>query len=94
MTELQDIENQISYYTDNLILNLYLNTKAGKLSGGNKRKLCVGNALIGGSEILFFDEPTTGVDPSSKRSLITTIQKTFEHGGYTVILSTLSVDEA
>jgi ATP-binding cassette subfamily A (ABC1) protein 3 len=50
-------------------LNLYVNRHAGKLSGGNKRKLCVANALIGGTSIVFFDEPSTGVDPISRRFL-------------------------
>jgi ATP-binding cassette subfamily A (ABC1) protein 3 len=44
------------------------------LSGGNKRKLCVALALIGGSDITFFDEPTTGVDPISRRTLFKTLK--------------------
>ena len=44
------------------------------MSGGNKRKLCVALALIGGSDITFFDEPTTGVDPISRRTLFKTLK--------------------
>jgi ATP-binding cassette subfamily A (ABC1) protein 3 len=39
------------------------------LSGGNKRKLCVSIALIGGPDLLFFDEPSSGLDPIAKRFL-------------------------
>lgn len=42
---------------------------AGKLSGGMKRRLCVAMALVGGSRCVFLDEPTTGLDPVSKRQL-------------------------
>ena len=41
--------------------------RSEKLSGGNKRKLCVSIALIGGSDIQFFDEPSSGVDPIARR---------------------------
>ncbi len=43
--------------------------KAGALSGGMKRRLCVAIALVGGSRVVFLDEPTTGLDPVSKRQL-------------------------
>jgi ABC-type multidrug transport system ATPase subunit len=42
---------------------------AKDLSGGNKRKLCLGMAIIGGSKVIFLDEPTTGVDPVSRRNI-------------------------
>ncbi|CAD8142288.1 unnamed protein product [Paramecium octaurelia] len=44
-------------------LEEHINRKSGRLSGGNKRNLCVSNALIGGPCILFFDDPSTSVDP-------------------------------
>jgi len=47
----------------------YTNVKSGRLSGGNKRKLCVSLALIGGPDMQFFDEPSSGVDPIAKRFL-------------------------
>ncbi|KHJ94349.1 hypothetical protein OESDEN_05721 [Oesophagostomum dentatum] len=40
--------------------------KAGKLSGGEKRKLCVAMAFIGGSELVMLDEPTAGMDPQAR----------------------------
>ena len=39
----------------------YSKIKCGNLSGGNKRKVSVGNSLIGGPKIVFFDEPSTGI---------------------------------
>jgi len=39
------------------------------LSGGNKRKMCVAMAMIGNPKIAFFDEPSAGVDPISRRYL-------------------------
>ena len=56
-------------------LKLYVKTKAGRLSGGNKRKLCVADALVGGSDITFFDEPSTGVDPIARRFLFNTLKR-------------------
>lgn len=46
-----------------------MNAKAGILSGGNKRKMCVAMAMIGNPKIAFFDEPSAGVDPISRRFL-------------------------
>ena len=44
-------------------------TRAHALSGGMKRKLSVGCALIGGSKTVLLDEPSSGMDPSSRRSM-------------------------
>ena len=44
-------------------LEEYVNVRAEKLSGGNKRKLSVAMAMIGNPPIVFLDEPSTGVDP-------------------------------
>lgn len=45
----------------------YKNIEAGKLSGGNKRKLTVAIAMIGYPSIIFLDEPSAGMDPESRR---------------------------
>ena len=47
----------------------YIKKRAGQLSGGNKRKLGVAISLIGGSDMQFLDEPSTGVDPIARRFL-------------------------
>ena len=53
----QDLIDSVNYFVRVMQLNDYINVRAGKLSGGNKRKLCVTLALIGGPDLLFFDEP-------------------------------------
>ena len=48
-------------------LGMFIKTKAGSLSGGNKRKLCLAMAMIGRPKVLFIDEASAGVDPASRR---------------------------
>lgn len=60
-------------------------------SGGNKRKLCVGLALIGNPHIVFLDEPSTGMDPQSRRNMWDLIARTMK--GRAVILTTHSMEE-
>ncbi|XP_072274644.1 glucosylceramide transporter ABCA12 [Pyxicephalus adspersus] len=62
------------------------------LSGGMRRKLSICIALIGGSKVVVLDEPTTGVDPCSRRSIWEVISKSKK--GKTIILSTHHLDEA
>ncbi|OCT63757.1 hypothetical protein XELAEV_18044853mg [Xenopus laevis] len=62
------------------------------LSGGMKRKLSICLALIGGSKVVLLDEPTTGVDPCSRRSIWEVISK--QKKDKTIILSTHHLDEA
>lgn len=61
------LEQQINYFLQVMQLTPYANKKSIQLSGGNKRKLCVSLALIGGPDMQFFDEPSTGVDPIARR---------------------------
>src|SRR5215472_9739819 len=65
----------------------------GKLSGGQKQRLAVAAALVGNPRILFLDEPTTGLDPQSRRQLWEIIRGFQEKGG-TVLLTTHYMDEA
>jgi ABC-2 type transport system ATP-binding protein len=65
----------------------------GKLSGGQKQRLAVATALVGNPRILFLDEPTTGLDPQSRRQLWEIVHGFQEHGG-TVLLTTHYMDEA
>jgi len=67
-------------------------TQSKKLSGGMKRKLSVGIAFIGGSKIVLLDEPTSGMDPYSRRFTWNVIRKMKE--GRTIILTTHFMDEA
>jgi ABC-2 type transport system ATP-binding protein len=67
--------------------------RVGTLSGGQKQRLAVACALVGDPEVLFLDEPTTGLDPQSRRQ-VWDIVKDFKDGGRTVLLTTHYMDEA
>ena len=68
-------------------------TRAGRLSGGQKRRLDVGLALIGDPDLIFLDEPTTGLDPRS-RNQVWNVVRALVADGTTVLLTTQYLDEA
>lgn len=65
----------------------------GKLSGGQRQRLAVATALVGNPKVLFLDEPTTGLDPQSRRQLWD-IVRGFQTRGGTVLLTTHYMEEA
>lgn len=65
---------------------------AGTLSGGQKRRLCVGLAMVGGSSVVYLDEPTAGLDPVSRRQLWELVQR--NRAGRAILLTTHFMDEA
>ncbi len=65
----------------------------GKLSGGQRQRLAVACALVGNPELLFLDEPTTGLDPQSRRQLWDVVTG-FQRQGGTVVLTTHYMEEA
>jgi ABC-2 type transport system ATP-binding protein len=82
---------------DEVLEQLQLMEKAdawvGKLSGGQRQRLAVATALVCNPKILFLDEPTTGLDPQSRRQLWDIIRE-FQRAGGTVLLTTHYMDEA
>jgi ABC-2 type transport system ATP-binding protein len=69
------------------------NTFIEQLSGGQRQRLAVALALVGDPEVLFLDEPTTGLDPQSRRQLWDVIRE-FRDRGRTIVLTTHYMDEA
>jgi ABC-2 type transport system ATP-binding protein len=69
------------------------NTRVGKLSGGQVRRLDVAVALAGDPELLFLDEPTTGFDPAARRGAWEVIRN-LKSLGKTILLTTHYMDEA
>ncbi|HEX3107895.1 MAG TPA: ABC transporter ATP-binding protein [Thermoanaerobaculia bacterium] len=69
------------------------NARFGKLSGGQKQRLAVACALVGNPDVLFLDEPTTGLDPQSRLQLWEVVQRFRERGG-TILLTTHYMEEA
>src|SRR3984893_13227235 len=67
--------------------------RVGKLSGGQKQRLAVACALVGNPELLFLDEPTTGLDPQSRLQLWEQVTE-FRRTGGTVMLTTHYMEEA
>ncbi|KAG9340457.1 hypothetical protein JZ751_021570 [Albula glossodonta] len=84
-------EKYVSGCVENVLRSLLLEPHADKLvrgySGGNKRKLSAGVALIGGPPVIFLDEPSTGMDPVARRLLWDAVTRTRESGKAIVITS-------
>jgi len=102
LTVRETIELFASFYREprssqEVLEQLELTEKAdawvGKLSGGQRQRLAVATALVCNPKILFLDEPTTGLDPQSRRQLWDII-RAFQRDGGTVLLTTHYMDEA
>lgn len=74
-------------------LERFQKRRAGNLSGGMKKKLALACSLIHGPQILFLDEPSTGVDPVSRRELWSILADVVQQG-VTIVVSTPYMDEA
>ncbi len=69
------------------------NSQVSKLSGGQKQRLSVGLALVNDPEVIFLDEPTTGLDPQARHNIWSIVEKLRERGK-TVVMTTHYMEEA
>jgi len=77
-----------------LSLSPYIKVKAGNLSGGNKRKLCVSMSMLANPKIMFFDEPSSGVVPISRRFLWKSLSLSSRTKDAAMVLTTHTMSEA
>ncbi|HEX4561626.1 MAG TPA: ABC transporter ATP-binding protein [Gemmatimonadales bacterium] len=88
-----ETSNTVDQVLDLVSLGEKKHSWVGKLSGGQKQRLAVACALVGNPDLLFLDEPTTGLDPQSRRQLWEVVER-FKGQGHTVLLTTHYMDEA
>lgn len=88
-----EVNEKVEALLEELGLEEFANVPAGKYSGGNKRKLNFGISIIGSPLITFLDEPTSGVDPVSRRKLWNVIKNIKDNKNASVILSSHSMEE-
>src|SRR4249920_337154 len=88
-----EIERRARRYLEMFGMDRFTNRLAGRLSGGMKQKLSLACALIIEPKILLLDEPTTGVDPVSRREFWDALAE-LSHQGITMVIATPYLDEA
>ncbi|KAM9487078.1 uncharacterized protein abca12 [Clarias gariepinus] len=88
----QELKEQVRKILEETGMYAHRHKRVGTLSGGMKRRLSISIAFIGGSRLVVLDEPTTGVDPCSRRSIWDIVLQ--HKSDRTIILSTHHLDEA
>ena len=88
----QQIAEEVNYWLTEVGITEYADRKCGTYSGGNKRKLNVAQALVADPPIIFLDEPSSGVDPASRRKLWNII-RSVQRKGQSIILTSHSMEE-
>ncbi|XP_041364325.1 cholesterol transporter ABCA5-like [Gigantopelta aegis] len=89
-----EIDSLVNYYIENLQVEDHVNKWAVKLSGGTQRKVSYAISMLSTPQIVLLDEPSTGMDPQSKRFLWDTISSSFKSSGRGAILTTHYMEEA
>ncbi|TKA49985.1 hypothetical protein B0A49_11406, partial [Cryomyces minteri] len=87
-----EVEHNVAQVIHAVGLELFKSRMAAKLSGGNKRKLSLGIALMGNPSVLLLDEPSSGMDAASKRVMWRTLSAVT--AGRSLVLTTHSMEEA
>lgn len=90
----EKFEARLKELDDLLHFSEFINRPLGKLSGGQKRKIDVARALIHKPKLLILDEPTTGLDPMTRKTLWEVIYSLQKNTGMTVFLTTHYMEEA
>lgn len=88
------MKNAVYEATAAAALHEFIDRPYGKLSGGQRRRADIARALINTPKILFLDEPTTGLDPQTRKSIWNTIRQLQMEKGMTVFLTTHYMEEA
>ncbi len=89
-----EVKASVARVTETVGLGEFIDRRYGQLSGGQRRRADIARALINTPAVLFLDEPTTGLDPQTRRSVWHTIQNLQETSGMTVFLTTHYMEEA
>ena len=93
-TNSQKLKEKVHYACDVLGLEDIYNRKFHKLSGGQKRRCEIARALIHTPEIMFLDEPTTGLDPATRKAVWESLQTLQREEKTTIFLTTHYMEEA
>ena len=86
--------NRVSDLIGRLGLSAFQKQRYGTLSGGQKRRVDIARALLHGPDLLFLDEPTTGLDIQTRKSIWDLLYQLQREEGMTVVLTTHYLDEA
>jgi ABC-2 type transport system ATP-binding protein len=89
-----DAEEQAAYALRLVGLESKAGEYAGRMSGGQQQRLAIALGLVHDPEVVFLDEPTTGLDPQARRNLWSVIRAIHEERGKTVVLTTHYLEEA
>ncbi|XP_052830945.1 cholesterol transporter ABCA5 [Octopus bimaculoides] len=90
----EDINTIVDYYLETMNIKEHANNYTSKLSGGTKRKTSYIMSMIGNPHFVLFDEPSTGMDPKSKRFMWDIISSNFQDSSKGAILTTHYMEEA
>lgn len=90
----KEFEKRLSFLAEKLDFTDILKRTFGKLSGGQKRRIDIARALIHEPKILIFDEPTTGLDPQTRKLIWDTVSEMRKEKHLTVFLTTHYMEEA
>ena len=89
-----EAKNRIDELAEKLCFKDLMTRTVGKLSGGQRRRIDVARALLHKPEVLILDEPTTGLDPQTRKTLWEVIRDLRLHDGMTVFLTTHYMEES